>query len=265
MTRTTDDRPLALVTGASGGIGRAFALALAQRGHDLVVVARDTERLEAVATDAAERCEAQAEILTADLAEPAQLAAVEDRLRTLESPVDLLVNNAGYGTYGTFWDLPVDREEQEVRLNVIALMRLAHAAAEQLVERRSGGIINVSSIAAYQPTPTHATYGATKAFVSSFSQALHEELRPFGVRCLVLAPGYTRTEFQQRAGIDTSRAPAFLWQEAEAVVRYALADYEKGRAVCVPGALNSMTAAFSVAMPGKVTRRVAAAVVRHTE
>jgi hypothetical protein len=265
MTRTDDGRPLALVTGASAGIGRAFALTLAERGHDLVLVARDTARLEAVAKDVAERFDTRTEILTSDLADRAQLARVEERLRTLDRPVDLLVNNAGVGTFGNFWELPVDREEHEISLNVVALMRLAHAAAGQLVERRTGGMINVSSIAGYQPTPNNTTYGATKAFVCSFSQALHEELRPFGIRCLVLTPGFTRTEFQERAGFDSSHVPGFLWQEAEQVVAHTLADYDRGRAVCVPGALNTATAAFSSVLPGKLTRSIAAAVVRRVE
>jgi hypothetical protein len=144
-------------------------------------------------------------------------------------------------------------------------MRLAHAAAEQLVERRTGGMINVSSIAGYQPSPRIATYGATKAFVSSFSQALHEELRPFGVRCLVLAPGFTRTGFQQHAGVDSSTVPDFFWQEAADVVAHALADYDRGRAVCIPGALNTATAAFSSVMPARITRSIAAKVSRSIE
>ena len=117
------------------------------------------------------------------------------------------MNNAGFGTFGKFAELPIEREEQEILLNVVAVTRLTHAALPGMVERREGGVINVASIAAYQPTPGNATYGATKAFVSSFTQAVHEELKGTGVKCMVLSPGFTRTEFQERAGIDSARCP----------------------------------------------------------
>ncbi len=123
----------------------------------------------------------------------------------------------------------------------------------------------MASIAGYQPTPGNATYGATKAFVSSFSQAVHEELKGTGVRCMVLSPGFTRTEFQARAGIDSSEVPGFLWQEAATVVGHALRAYDKGRAVCVPGPLNSATAAFTAVTPHAVTRRIAGVIVNKSE
>ena len=263
MSPTT--RPVALVTGASSGIGHAFALALADRGHDLVLVARDTARLEAVAKELGDAYGSSAEVLSADLSDPVALALVEARVADAERPIDLVVNNAGFGTSGRFAELPIEREQQEIQLNVLALVRLTHAALGGLIERGQGGVINVASIAGYQPTPGNATYGATKAFVSSFSQAVHEELKGTGVKCMVLSPGFTRTEFQVRAGFDSNDVPGFLWQDAATVVQHALRAYDKGRAVCVPGPLNAATAAFTAVTPHAVTRRIAGVVVSRSE
>jgi uncharacterized protein len=262
---TTTVRRVALVTGASAGIGRAFALALADRGHDLVLVARDTERLEELAEELRAAYGASAEVLTADLSDPAALARVEARVADRDRPIDLLVNNAGFGTSGRFAALPVEREAQEIQLNVIALVRLTHAALGAQIDRGRGGVINVGSIAGYQPTPGNAIYGATKAFVRSFTQGVHEELKGSGVKCMVLSPGFTRTEFQQRAGFDSSEVPGFLWQDAPTVVQHALRAYDKGRAECVPGPLNTATAAFTAVTPHSVTRRIAGVVVSRSE
>lgn len=262
---STTTRPVALVTGASAGIGRAFASALADRGHDLVLVARDTERLEALARELGAAYGATAEVLTADLSDPAALGTVEVRIADVDRPIDLVVNNAGFGTSGPFTSLPIEREDQEIRLNVLALVRLTHAALGAQVERGRGGVINVASIAGYQPTPGNATYGATKAFVRSFSQAVHEELKGSGVKCMVLSPGFTRTEFQARAGFDSNEVPGFLWQDAPTVVQHALRAYDKGRAECVPGPLNTVTAAFTAMTPHAITRRIAGLVVGRSE
>lgn len=258
-------RPIALITGASAGIGRAFAEALAARGFDLVVVARDTARLDALGKELEAAHGTTTEVLTADLSDAAALATVEARLADAGRPVELLVNNAGFGTWGKFHTLPIDREDQEIQLNVVALTRLTHAALPNMVERREGGVINVASIAAMQPTPANAVYGATKAFVNSFSQAVHEELKGTGVKCLSLCPGFTRTEFQERAGVDSAEIPDFLWQSSETVVDFALKAFDKGKAVCVPGALNRATAGFSATAPAGVSRRIAAAVVKRAE
>jgi hypothetical protein len=255
---------MALVTGASSGIGEAFARALAERGHDLVVVARDADRLRALAARLEADHGTATEILGADLAVPDGVARVEARLGRRGEPVELLVNNAGFATSGTFAALPADGEEAEIRVNVIAVVRLTHAALAPMVERGRGGVINVSSVAAYQATAGSATYGATKAFVSNFTNALHEELRGTGVKMMVLAPGYTHTEFHARAGIAGKGMPEFLWQDADEVVERALQVYDKGRAVCVPGAINQTAAAFSASLPAGVTRRVAGMVTRRT-
>lgn len=258
-------KPVALVTGASSGIGAQFARSLAARGDDLVVVARDAARLDGLAEQLEREHGVDVEVLSADLTSKKGRAVVEARLESAEPAVDLLVNNAGMGTYGRFAELSREGEEREIRLNVLALVQLSHAALAGMIERGRGGIINVSSLAGHQPTPLNATYGGTKAFVTSFSQALHEELRGTGVKVMVLCPGFTRTEFQERAGFESGSVPSFMWQTPEAVVAAALRAYDQGRAMCIPGALNQAGAAFSSALPAGITRRIAGAVVPRVE
>lgn len=249
----------ALVTGASSGIGEAFARRLAADGTDLVLVARRAGRLHALA---AQLAPVAVEVLVADLGDPADLARVEARLADTERPVDLLVNNAGFATSGSFADLPADGEELEVRVNVVAPLRLARAALPGMRARGRGGVVNVASLAAYQPYPYGATYGATKAFLASFSQALSEELRGSGVRVLALCPGFTRTEFQQTAGVGTRGIPGRLWLSADRVAAAGLRALSSGRALTVPGAVNAAAAAVSKALPAAVTRRAVAAGAR---
>lgn len=261
MSGTAPRRPVALVTGASSGIGEAFGAALAARGHDLVVVARRREVLEALAERWHAAHGAGVEVLAADLASEPDLTRVADRLADGDRPVDLLVNNAGIGTAGRFWERPVAGEVAQVELNVSALVRLSHAALGPMVARGAGGVINVSSLAGYQPVPYSATYGATKAFVSSFTNALHEELRGTGVKAMVLAPGFTRTGFQAES-FSADGVPSFAWQSADAVVATALRAYARGQAVCITGIVNVLVAAVSSALPAVVTRRVTGAVTR---
>jgi len=254
-------RPVALVTGASSGIGEAFAVALAQRGRDVVVVARRADVLGDLATRLRTDPGVEVEVLAADLAAEAGVATVVERLGDPNRPVDLLVNNAGVGTMGRFWELPVEKEAAEVALNVVAVMRLTHAALGPMVARGRGGVINVSSISAYQPIPLHATYGATKAFVSSFTNAVHEELRGTGVKAMAVAPGYTRTGFQAD-GFDPKGLPDMVWQQPDEVVATALKAYDRGRAVCVTGVINVATVAATSILPAGITRKVAGAVTR---
>jgi short-subunit dehydrogenase len=254
----------ALVTGASAGIGRAFAVGLAARGHDLVLVARDAARLEELGAELTAAHGVAVDVLAADLLADDGVAAVEARLTDPDHPVDLLVNNAGFGTYGRFAELDVAREVQEVELNVVALLRLTHAALGAMELRRAGAILNVASLAAYQPNPISATYGATKAFVHSFTHAVREEARGTGVTVMLVCPGYTHTEFHDRAGLGESDMPEFVWQSADTVVAAALRDLDRGRAVSIPGLLNQTAAAFSSAAPAGVTRRIAGLVIKRS-
>jgi len=251
----------ALVTGASAGIGEAFARELATRHHDLVLVARRTDRLEAEAARLAASHGVAVEVLGADLGTPDGVATVVARLADPACPVDLLVNNAGVGTAGRFWELPVEAETAMIHLNVLALVQLTHAALGSMVARDTGGVINVSSLGAYQPVPHHATYGATKAFVSAFTNAVREELRSTNVKLMVVAPGYTRTEFQETS-FEPHGLPSFVWQSADEVAATAMRAYARGRTVCITGAVNIAAAAASSVMPAGVMRRVSGALTR---
>jgi uncharacterized protein len=250
--------PLALVTGASSGIGRAIAEQLAAAGSDLVVVARRRDRLEELACALRTKHGVKVDVLVADVADPAQLATVEDRLR---AGVDLLVNNAGAGGQAPFVEIPVEHHEQRIRLNVVAPVRLAHAALESMIPRRSGGILNVSSIAGLQPMPYVTTYAATKAYLSSFSNALHEEVRHHGVAVTNLLPGFTRTEFHSAASINRSFVPGLVWMKSDNVARAGLKAVAAGRAQCVPGLGYRVLAGVSRLTPWSLSRRILGAVL----
>lgn len=253
----------ALVTGASSGIGLAFARALAKDRHDLVVVARSADRLNELAEEIKREHAVEVEVLTADLGDDDGLRTVETRLEGGGADgVDLLVNNAGFGTFGRFAELPVEREVEEIELNVVALVRLTRAVLPGLILRGSGGVINVASVAAFQPGPFEATYCATKAFVNSFSQAVSEEVRGSGVKVLCVCPGFTITEFQAKGGGDASSLPKFASQTADEVVRDALKAYNRGRAVVVTGAPNKAMAVTARLSPQVLARRMAAGVGR---
>ncbi len=258
-------RPVALVTGASAGIGEAIARRLAADGHDLVVVARGADRLSQLATDLEGEHGMTVEVLAADLTDREHLARVEARLGDPDRPVDLLVNNAGYGTVGAFVEMPADREENEIALNVVALVRLTHVALGAMRERGRGAILNVSSLAGQQPTPGMATYGATKAFVTSFTLAVREEARGSGVKITVLAPGFTSTEFQARAGVEEVGVPGVLLQGPDEVAKAGLDALAKGRAMVVSGWINWAAATATKVVPTSVVRRVTSLVMRRSK
>jgi len=252
----------ALVTGSSSGIGRAFARALAERGLRVVLVARDRARLEQLGEEIA-AMGSHAEVLVADLGDPAQLRRVEDRLRG-EPAVDLFVNNAALGVSGRFSDVDVEAAEQQIRVNVLAPTRLAHAALEGMLARRSGGLVNVSSGAAFVPSLYNAAYSGTKAYLAVMSLTIAEELRGSGIDVLTVFPGFTRTEFQKRAEFDVSRVPGFLWQDASQVAAEALAALEAGRQVCVPGTHNRVALALNHLVPYSLMGRLAGLLARFT-
>jgi uncharacterized protein len=224
-------RPVALVTGPTAGLGRCFALQLAERGHDLVLVARDTGRMEELAEELRRSYGVESEVLTADLTDREQLKAVERRAAATERPVELLVNNAGFGMKNPFLDNDVEEEQQMLDVLVTAVLRLSHAALGQMVVRGSGGIINVSSVAGELP---RGTYSAAKAYVTQLSKWSDATYRDKGVRTMALLPGFTRTEFHSRMEVAQHSAPAWMWLDAETVVREGLRDFDAGKSVSVP-------------------------------
>jgi uncharacterized protein len=254
---------LALVTGASSGIGEHFARELAASGTDLILVARRADLLTALAEELAAQHGVRADVLVADLSEPAARQAVEDRLRAAEDPVELLVNNAGFGTTGMFAELPLDGELGEIEVNVLALVRLTHAALPGMIERGHGGVLNVASSAALSPAPGSATYCGTKAYVTAFSEALHGEVKKHGVNVSVLLPGFTRTGFQANAHYDAGWTPGFAWQRPDEVARAGLAAVHSGRAVCIPGATNKAVAAALRLTPRSVIRGITGRLTAH--
>ncbi|MDX1509990.1 MAG: SDR family NAD(P)-dependent oxidoreductase [Nitriliruptorales bacterium] len=242
----------ALVTGASAGFGEEFARQLANAGTDLVLVARRTELLEALAAELRDAHGVRVEVLSADLVTDAGRSAVRGRLVDDEQPIDLFVNNAGFGTYGTFVDGDIDRLLRMVRLNVETVVDLAHAAAGAMAARGAGAILNVASTAGFQPNPNAAVYGASKAFVRSFSRALHAELAPRGVTVTVMSPGVTMTEYQQVSGIAPEGLGATGAMQPGPVVRAGLRAVRQRRAEVVPGWFGKATAPLLQRLPGQV-------------
>jgi short-subunit dehydrogenase len=222
----------ALVTGASAGIGRAFAERLAREGNDLVLVARDRARLERLAGELAGAHGVEVEVLVTDLADRAATGEVCARLADPARPVDLLVNNAGFGLRRRFLDNDLRAEEAGLDVMVRAVMLTCHAAGRAMRDRGRGAIVNVSSVASFI---ANGTYSAEKAFVTVFSEALASELAGTGVTVTALCPGFTRTEFHHRARMDISALPGGLWLDADDVVQQALADASAGKVISVPG------------------------------
>ncbi|WP_370290389.1 SDR family NAD(P)-dependent oxidoreductase [Nocardioides sp.] len=247
--------PTALVTGATAGIGLEFARQLAASGHDLVLVARDAARLESVAADLARTHGVAAEVLVADLVDPEQLATVEQRLADRARPVDVLINNAGFGLKERFDVNPIELEQAQHDVLVRAVLRLTHAAVPGMLERGRGGVLNVSSVAAFLP---RGTYSAAKAWVNSFSLWAHQEYAARGVRVMALCPGFVRTEFHQRLGVADrdATAPRVLWLEPDRLVRDALADFERGRAISVPSRRYKVIVGASRLVPRSALQRL---------
>jgi short-subunit dehydrogenase len=253
----------AVVTGASSGIGKEIARRLAQEGTDLVLVARDQRRLDDLAAELSTAHGVDVEVLSADLSAPVARAAVEKRLTDPARPVDLLVNNAGFGTAGRLVDLPLGREEQQVQLNVVSVLRLTSVALSAMVPRGSGTVVNIASIAAFLPAPESATYAATKAFVCSFTESVHEELAGTGVGVTVVLPGFTRTEFQERADwSEQDHVPSFAWLTAEQVAIDALDGAAAGKVRVVPGAGYKALVGAAQVVPSAPKRWLASTVRR---
>src|SRR3954465_8628713 len=231
---------ISLVTGASSGIGAAIAQELASRGHSLALVARREERLQTLATELTSTHGVAVEVIAAGLGEPAGRDRVADELRGRGRVVDVLVNNAGFGHQADFATSPRERMLEMVRLNVEAVVDLTSRFISPMVERGRGSVINIASLGAFQPLPGSAVYGASKAFVLSFSEAIRTELRGSGVSVTAVCPGPVRTEFMAVAefpGVE-DRTPGIVWTSAEDVARQAVEGAEHDKRVVVPGLLN---------------------------
>ena len=245
-------RPTALVTGPTTGIGLAFASQLAAGGHDLVLVSRSAERLEEVAARLRDEYGVGVEVLAADLGDRAQLAVVEARVADPTRPVDVLVNNAGFGLREKFLDNSVEDEQYLLDVLVTAVLRLMHAALGAMVARGGGTVVNVSSVAGYLP---RGTYSAAKAYVTSLSEWADLTYRDRGVRVMALLPGFTRTEFHARMDVSQESAPSWMWLDVDRLVRDALHDLENGRRVSIPSRRYKVLAAAARYTPTGVQAR----------
>jgi hypothetical protein len=251
--------PTALITGASAGLGEGFARELAKQGHGLILTARRTDRLEAIATELRTAHGVAVHVFAADLADanaPAELAA---QVAAARLTVDTLINNAGFGTRGDFADSALETQVGQIDVNCRALVALTHAIMPGMVARGSGAILNLASVAAFQPGPWMAVYYATKAFVLSFSEALHEEVKDKGVRVTALCPGPTRTEFAGVAGMGDMAMFERLSGDPQAVVRDGLSALKAGQAVKVSGLMNTLMADATRFTPRVFARRIAGA------
>ncbi|WUW26161.1 SDR family oxidoreductase [Streptomyces sp. NBC_01463] len=253
----------ALVTGASSGLGAEFAAQLAARGHDLILVARSGDKLTALADRLAAEHGIRAHVLVQDLAEPDAARHITDRLAALELSVDLLVNNAGFGTCGRFEDIAPDRDHDQLMVNVVALVDLTHALLPDMLERGSGAVVNVASTAAFQPSPYFAVYSASKTFVLNFGLALRQEYRGRGIRVLILCPGPVDTPFFDAIGTRKAAVNG-SFTTPEPVVRAALRALDRDRGYVTPGLGNALSAhllprrprTLVTALAERVTRKV---------
>lgn len=241
--------PTALITGATAGLGAAFARRLAADGFGLVLVARDEAKLEESAERLRKTFQTEVEVLAADLATDAGIDAVAERAST----VDLLVNNAGFGQAGTFLEVAIEDEVRMLKVHCEAVLRLTHAALPGMLGRGKGGVINVASVAAFA---TRGTYGASKAWVVSFSQGANQDVAGKGVHVMALCPGFVHTEFHQRAGMDVSGIPNFLWLDADRVVADGLRDFRKGAAVSIPGVQYKAIVGLTKLIPRRLSERI---------
>ncbi len=251
----------ALITGASSGMGACFAQSLAARGHHLILVARSQDKLATLAAELPAHHSVQAEPLAIDLCQPGAAERLAQRLREQNVTIDLLVNNAGFGARGEFWHVPLERQMQMINLNILAVVELTHRRLGHMVERRRGAVINVSSTASFQPVPYTSVYAASKAFLTSFSMALAEEVRPYGIQVVTLCLGGTATGFFQAGGYEHPRVFGKL-QKSEEVVNAALNALDRGRGLVLSRYLDKISLAAQRLAPRQLVARIAGRIYR---
>lgn len=244
--------PTALVTGATAGIGARFAHHLASRGYDLVLVARDEERLGRSAEVHRAESGVAVEVLPADLVTEDGIAAVE---RRVARGVDLVVNNAGFGQQGDFLSSEIGEEVAMLKVHCEAVLRITRAALPPMLERRAGGVVNVASVAAFF---SRGTYSASKGWVVTFSDSVRQQVGGSGVRVMALCPGWVRTEFHERSGMDASGVPSFMWMDPDRLVTTALRDLRRGVAVSVPGLQYKVLIGLGKILPRGLTTKLSA-------
>ena len=268
----SESKGLAVVTGASSGIGAVYSERLAAMGYDLMLVARRKDRLEEIARTLGEKHGIRAEAFAADLSRDADLRAVEERLAAAQN-LTMLVNNAGFGIRGLFQESDLERQEEMHRLHIIATMRLTHAALRGMMARGRGTIVNVSSVAAFSQSPWNTTYSATKAWMNSFTEALAVELGTLGapIKLQALCPGFTVTEFHDAMGVSRAIVPEGWWMTSQDVVEESLRGLERNKLIVIPGwryrlyvfllafIPNSVRRSLTVAFARRVRKRLAAA------
>ena len=243
---------IALVTGATAGIGYSYAQLLAREGFDLVLVARDLPRLNKVARELSKTYKVKVECLKADLTKPAQLAKVEKRVASSSKPIEVLINNAGFGIKDSFIDSSLIKEQELLDVLVTAPMRLAHSVLGQMVKRNSGVIVNVSSVASFI---AGGTYSAAKSYLTVFSEYLHTELRDTNIKISALCPGFTRTEFHARGNMKMTGLPNYMWLTTDQVVTKSWKDAKAGKVISIPGWQYFILSSIARIAPRPIVRR----------
>jgi short-subunit dehydrogenase len=248
----TDNRKeIAIITGATSGIGAAFAKRFAGEGYDLIITGRRKEKIHALADELGKTFNINVDVVIAELSNPDKVDALAQKIRNT-SNLCILVNNAGFATRGYFWEEDINGQENMVKVHILATIKLTHAAIPNMVAQGRGTIISLSSLGAFAPVPGNATYSGTKAFLSTFTESLHLELVGTGVKVQALCPGFTRTDFHERMGIDKSNLKdkgVMKWMSAEEVVEISLEYLEKNKVICIPGFWNKVLSLLPVILP----------------
>lgn len=251
-----------LVTGATAGIGNAFARHLARDGHNLVLVARNEDRLRSVADDIRKQHDVRCEVISADLADRGGVERVAEWITTSDETISHLVNNAGFGLKSSFLDSDIQDQEDQLNVLCTAVMVLSHAAGRRMRSAKAGAIVNVSSVAGFT---SMGTYAAAKSWVTTFSEALHQEMYGTGVRVMSLCPGFVKTEFHQRAQLHMKHLPDWAWLDADELVTAAMTDLRKGRVVSIPDAKYKALAAAATHIPRPLVRRLSGKTREHRD